>query len=93
MKYFAGIDCSEGLGGKRDYSTIFIMDKDCRQILQFKNNKTKPYLFADIVDAIGRWYNKALLTIEKASGGHRSFSQQSTVVICIPLCYQTRLHQ
>lgn len=70
MKYFAGTDVSEGLGGKRDYSTIFIMDKDCRQVLQFKNNKIKPYQFADIVDAIGRWYNKALLTIEKASGGH-----------------------
>lgn len=70
MKYFAGIDCSEGLGGKRDYSTIFIMDKDCRQVLQFKNNKIKPYLFADICDCIGRWYNKSLLTIEKASGGH-----------------------
>lgn len=70
MKFYAGIDCSEGLGGKRDYSTIFIMDKDCRQVAQFKNNKIKPYQFADIVDAIGRWYNKALLTIEKASGGH-----------------------
>lgn len=70
MKFYAGIDCSEGLGGKRDYSTIFIMDKDCRQVAQFRNNKIKPYLFADILDAIGRWYNKALLTIEKASGGH-----------------------
>lgn len=70
MKYYAGIDCSEGLGGKRDYSTIFIMDKDCRQVGQFKSNKIEPYKFADVCDAVGRWYNKGLLTIEKASGGH-----------------------
>lgn len=70
MKYFLGADVSEGLGGKRDYSTIFVMDKDCRQVAQFKSNKIKPYQFADILDVVGRWYNKGLLTVEKASGGH-----------------------
>lgn len=30
----------------------------------------KPYLYADVVNAVGRWYDKALLTVEKASGGH-----------------------
>lgn len=70
IKYYLGADVSEGLGGKRDYSTIFVMDKDCRQVAQFKSNKIKPYQFADILDAVGRWYNKGLLTVEKASGGH-----------------------
>ncbi len=70
MKCYLGVDVSEGLGGKRDYSTIFVMDKDCRQVAQFKSNRIKPYEFADIVDAVGRWYNKGLLTVEKASGGH-----------------------
>lgn len=70
MKYYIGVDVSEGLGGKHDYSTMFIMDKDGRQVAEFKNNKIKPYLFADIINDIGRWYNKALLTVEKASGGH-----------------------
>ncbi|WP_099466711.1 phage terminase large subunit family protein [Konateibacter massiliensis] len=69
-KYWVGVDVSEGLGGKHDYSTMFIMDKDGRQVAEFKNNKIKPYLFADIVNDVGRWYNKALLTVEKASGGH-----------------------
>lgn len=69
-KYWIGIDVAEGLGGKRDSSTMFIMDKDGHQVAEFQNNKIKPYEFADVVDAVGRWYNKALLTIEKASGGH-----------------------
>lgn len=70
MKYYLGVDVAEGLGGKRDSSTIFVMDKDGRQVAEFKSNKIKPYEFADIVDAVGRYYNKGLLTVEKASGGH-----------------------
>lgn len=70
MKYYLGVDVAEGLGGKRDSSTIFIMDNDGRQVAEFKSNKIKPYEFADIVDAVGRFYNKGLLTVEKASGGH-----------------------
>lgn len=70
MKYYLGVDVAEGLGGKRDYSTIFVMDVDGKQVAQFKSNKMKPYEFSDVVDTIGRWYNKGLLTVEKASGGH-----------------------
>ena len=46
------------------------MDRNGKQVAEFKSNKIKPYEFADIVDAVGRWYNKGLLTVEKASGGH-----------------------
>lgn len=70
MKYYIGVDVAEGLGGNRDSSTIYVMDKDSVQVAQFKSNRVKPYEFADIVDAVGRWYNKGLLTVEKASGGH-----------------------
>ena len=70
MKYILGSDLSEGLGGNRDYSTIFVMDKDGRQVAEFASNKIKPYQMADIIDAMGRWYNKGLLVVEKASGGH-----------------------
>ena len=69
-RYYLGIDVAEGLGGKRDYSTIFVMDKDGEQCAEFKNNKVKPYEFADVVYDMGKWYNKGLLTVEKASGGH-----------------------
>ena len=36
----------------------------------FKNNKIKPYEFAAFVNELGRYYNKAYLIVEKASGGH-----------------------
>lgn len=70
MKYYIGVDVSEGLGGKRDYSTMFVMDSNGKQVAEFKNNSVKPYVFADLVECMGLWYNKALLTVEKASGGH-----------------------
>lgn len=70
IKYYLGCDVAEGLGGKRDSSTIYVSDKDGRQVAQFKSNKIKPYEFADVIDAMGRWYNKGLLVVEKASGGH-----------------------
>lgn len=70
-KYVLGCDLSEGLGGNRDSSTIFVMDKEeGRQVAEFASNKIKPYQMADIIDAMGRWYNKGLLVVEKASGGH-----------------------
>ena len=70
MKYVLGCDLSEGLGGNRDYSTIFVMDNEGKQVAEFASNKIKPYQMADIIDAMGRWYNKGLLVVEKASGGH-----------------------
>lgn len=68
MKYYFGVDVSEGL--KQDYSTIVALDKDGELVAQFKNNRIKPYEFTDVLNTMGRWYNKALLTVEKASGGH-----------------------
>ena len=67
-RYYIGVDCSEGIG--QDYSTAIVLNKDGEQVAQFKNNQLKPYQLADVIDTLGRYYNKALLTIEKASGGH-----------------------
>lgn len=49
---------------------MFVMDKDCRQVAEYRNNRIKPYEYADVVNEMARWYNKAHLTVEKASGGH-----------------------
>lgn len=67
-KYYIGVDCSEGL--KKDYSTAIVLDEDGEQVAEFHNNGIKPYQYTDVIDCLGRWYNKALLTVEKASGGH-----------------------
>lgn len=67
-KYSIGVDCSEGVG--QDYTVVEVLDKDGEQVAEFYSNKIKPYQIADIVNDIGRYYNNALITIEKASGGH-----------------------
>jgi hypothetical protein len=68
MRYWIGIDVSEGVG--LDSSTMFVMDRDGNNVCTFKNNKIKPYEFADICFWLGKLYNYAQLIVEKASGGH-----------------------
>ena len=67
-KYYIGVDSSEGIG--KDYSTCVILDQDGKEVAMFKNNKIKPYEFAAFINELGRYYNKAYLVVEKASGGH-----------------------
>ena len=67
-KYYVGVDTSEGIG--KDNSTCVVMDKQGREVAMFKDNKIKPYQFAEFVNSLGRYYNRAYLVVEKASGGH-----------------------
>ena len=67
-RYYIGVDTSEGLG--KDYSTCIVLDTEGQEVAMFKNNKIKPYEFAEVVNKLGHYYNKAYLTVEKASGGH-----------------------
>lgn len=69
MAYAIGVDCSEGVG--QDYSVIEVINKDSmEQVAEFYNNKVKSYELAEIVNTIGRYYNNATVTVEKASAGH-----------------------
>jgi hypothetical protein len=68
MRYWIGVDVSEGVG--LDSSTMFVIDKNGENVCTFKNNKIKPYEFADVCYLIGKLYGNAHLVIEKASGGH-----------------------
>lgn len=67
-RYWAGIDVSEGVG--QDSSTLLLFDKDGFECCSFRNNKIKPYEYAEVCYLLGKWYNKAHLVVEKASGGH-----------------------
>lgn len=69
-RYYIGVDTAEGLGGSSDYSVICVMDAEGFQCAEWRSNKVKPYEFADIVLAMGQWYNDGLLIIERASAGH-----------------------
>ncbi len=68
LKYSIGVDASEGVGA--DYSVVAIYKFDGMQVAEFRSNKTQPHEVAKICNALGIWYNRALLVVEKASGGH-----------------------
>lgn len=68
MRYYCGVDTAEGV--EQDYSAIEIIDEDGKQVAEFRSNKIKPFTFAQVVNDIGLYYNKALLVVEKASAGH-----------------------
>ena len=68
QKYYIGVDTGEGLG--QDYSAFQVLTEDGRQVAEFKSNKIKPFQYAELVNDIGIYFNKALLVVEKASAGH-----------------------
>lgn len=68
QKFYGGVDTGEGIGA--DNSVISIVDAEGFQCFEFANNKIKPYEFAELVRAVGEYYNRCLLVIEKLSAGH-----------------------
>ena len=68
QKYYVGVDTGEGMG--QDYSAFHVLSSDGIQVVEFKSNKIKPFQYAELVNDIGIYYNKALLVVEKASAGH-----------------------
>lgn len=67
-RYYIGVDASEGIG--QDFSVIDVYNEDAIEVAQFRSNKIQPYEIANICNELGLWYNRALLVVEKASGGH-----------------------
>lgn len=67
MKFYGGADTSSGSGN--DFSTLSIFDQDGQQVMSFFHNKVPVYLFAEILNELGRMYNYAFLAIERNSYG------------------------
>ncbi|WP_047155165.1 terminase large subunit domain-containing protein [Aneurinibacillus tyrosinisolvens] len=68
-RYFGGVDSASGGGGENDSSTISIIDPDGEQMASFYKNDIPIHKFAEVVAAVGRYYNNAFLAIEKNSYG------------------------
>ncbi|WP_431809151.1 terminase large subunit domain-containing protein [Brevibacillus agri] len=66
-RYVAGIDLSSGR--KQDYSAISIFDREDEQVASFYRNDLPVYKFAELVEAIGLYYNYAYLVIERNNVG------------------------
>lgn len=67
VKYYIGVDGAEGVGG--DYSVIQVINFDAVQCLELAVNKIPPAQFADLLHAVGMWYNRGLMIIERKSIG------------------------
>ncbi|MBE2919784.1 DNA packaging protein [Anoxybacillus flavithermus] len=67
IRHYAGVDVSSGQGG--DYSTMSIFDADGQQVASFYANDIPVYKFAEIVDALCRFYNYAFICVERNSYG------------------------
>ncbi|WP_230459102.1 terminase large subunit domain-containing protein [Terrilactibacillus tamarindi] len=66
-KYYGGVDSATG--GKNDYSTISIYNEHGEEVASFGSNKIPVYLFAPIINALGRFYSYAFLCIERNNVG------------------------
>lgn len=67
-QYVVGADTAEGLSNG-DYSTCTVVDVQTRDIVAIYQEQIPPDEFKDVVIAIGRYYNKALLAIESNKDG------------------------
>jgi DNA-directed RNA polymerase subunit RPC12/RpoP len=68
-KYGMSVDPSGGLGGGRDYAVILIfklgrLPQLDIQVAQYRCNTISPWHLADLVNALGRWYNNALAVVD-----------------------------
>lgn len=66
-RYIGGVDLATGKG--RDYNSIELFDIDSMEQVAEIMIRCIPRLFKYIVDYIGRWFNNALLVVERNNGG------------------------
>jgi len=64
--YVMGVDPSEGTGN--DYAA-FVVRTEGRAVCVGYRNDLSTDVFAEYLDAVGRWYNNATMNIERAGGG------------------------
>lgn len=66
-KYVMGVDLSGGDG--RDYSAIEVFDIMTREQVAELNIKILPKVFSFMVDYVGRWYNNAIVVLDRTGMG------------------------
>lgn len=70
FKYSIGVDVAEGLGGKADFSVVFVNKwspngrAPDEQVALWRSNTVNPIAFASPINWLGRLYNEALVSIE-----------------------------
>ncbi|MBT9169060.1 MAG: hypothetical protein DDT19_02412 [Syntrophomonadaceae bacterium] len=71
--YSLGADCSGGTGN--DYSAININCLETQeQVYRWRSNTSDPVKFARVIASKGKWFNEALLVVERNSHGISALS-------------------
>ena len=71
-KYWMSVDVAAGYGGSKDYSIINVSkqsrlpDPDI-QVATYRCNTISEWHFADVCNAVGRWFNNALAIVDYTS--------------------------
>lgn len=60
--YVIGADVAEGIGG--DYSVATIVDRDSQRTVARWRGDVQPADFGEVLEQLGRWYNRALIGVE-----------------------------
>lgn len=69
-EYIIGGDSAEGVGDNGDNSCFQVFDNNTlEQVAEFYSNTVPPYIFAQIINEIGIYYNHALIVVENMNTG------------------------
>jgi len=69
-EYIVSADVAEGMGENGDNSCFQIIDcATLDQVAEFYSNTVPPYIFAQILNEIGLFYNTALMVVEDMGAG------------------------
>jgi hypothetical protein len=68
-KYFIGADVGEGLA-HGDASAAYVLEKETGEQVAELHGRVAPGRFAKLLAALGRWYNRAELGVERNNHGH-----------------------
>lgn len=72
-KYILGVDPAKGTGKNASCIQVLKIDSlkpiKLKQVAVFKDNKTDPYRFSQILNRLGLWYNTGLVMVENNGEG------------------------
>ncbi len=71
--YVIGADVGEGLVGG-DASCACVLDRETGEQVAELHGRVPPDRFGHLLDALGRWYNRALLAVERNNHGHSTLN-------------------
>ncbi len=72
-QYVIGADVGEGLAGG-DASCAIVLERRSGEQVAELHGRVPPERFAHLLDALGRWYRRALLAVERNNHGHSTLN-------------------